>query len=152
MFEGCGCSSSSKSCLGVPPCSQMLHHVPRCCTMFPDAAPCPGDQRPLQYYTVADDAFLLQENLMKPFYHKDMIPSELNLQLQNIAGPKSHGECIWHHEQPIFFSKEDHTRTIEGNKDCACDMHTAQYATERDFKYFFRLMLTSQNSWRLQQL
>ena len=96
--------------------------------------------------------FLLQENLMKPFYHKDMIPSELNLQLQNIAGPKSHGECIWHHEQPIFFSREDHARTIEGNKDCACDMHTAQYATERDFKYFFRLMLTSQNSWRLQQL
>ena len=42
-------------------------------SMFPDAAPCPGDQRPLQYYIVADDAFPLQENLMKPFSHKDMI-------------------------------------------------------------------------------
>ena len=41
--------------------------------MFPDAAPCLGDQRPLQYYIVADDAFPLQENMMKPFSHKDMI-------------------------------------------------------------------------------
>ena len=83
--------------------NDMFLHVPRCCTMIPDAAPCPSDERPLQYYIVADDAFLLQENLMKPFYHKDMIPSELNLQLQNIAGPNSHGECIWHHEQPFSF-------------------------------------------------
>ncbi|XP_041372439.1 protein ALP1-like [Gigantopelta aegis] len=42
-------------------------------SMFPDSAPCPGDERPPSYYIVADDAFPLQENLMKPYSHKDMI-------------------------------------------------------------------------------
>ncbi|XP_041377183.1 uncharacterized protein LOC121389579 [Gigantopelta aegis] len=42
-------------------------------SMFPDPAPCPGDERPLSYYIIADDAFPLQENLMKPYLHKDMI-------------------------------------------------------------------------------
>ena len=42
-------------------------------SMFPDPAPCPGDERPLSYYICADDAFPLQENIMKPYSYKDMM-------------------------------------------------------------------------------
>ena len=41
-------------------------------SMFPDPAPCPGDERPISYYICADDAFPLQENLIKPFSYKEM--------------------------------------------------------------------------------
>ena len=41
--------------------------------MLPDPAPCPGDERSTSFYVCADDAFPLQENLMKPFSHKDML-------------------------------------------------------------------------------
>ena len=40
--------------------------------MFPDPAPLPGDERPSSFYIVADDAFPLKENIMKPFSYKDM--------------------------------------------------------------------------------
>ena len=34
-------------------------------SMFPDQAPCPGDERHLSYYICADDAFPLKRNIMK---------------------------------------------------------------------------------------
>ena len=41
--------------------------------VFPDAAPCPGDDRSHSYYICADDAFPLQENTVKSFSYKDML-------------------------------------------------------------------------------
>lgn len=39
---------------------------------FPAPKPVPGDQRPLSHFIIADDAFPLKENLMKPFSQRDM--------------------------------------------------------------------------------
>ena len=40
---------------------------------FPDPKPAPGDERPLGFAIIADDAFPLQETIMKPLSHKDML-------------------------------------------------------------------------------
>ena len=41
--------------------------------MFPDLAPCPGDERHLSYYICADDAFPLKGNIMKSYGYKVMM-------------------------------------------------------------------------------
>ena len=90
--------------------------------MFPDAAPCLSDQRPLQYYIIADDAFSLQDNLMKTFSHKDMIHQHRILTID-------------------YRGQEESLRThlaywtTACNKDYACDMRSEQHVARRGQHY-----------------
>lgn len=43
---------------------------------FPDPKPAPGDERPVNFYIVADEAFPLRENLMKPFAQRSLDPEK----------------------------------------------------------------------------
>ena len=89
--------------------------------MFPDAAPCPGDQRPLQYYIVTDDAFPLQDNMMKPFSHKDMIHQHriFNCRLSRARRVVENAFGILSNRFRVFFTKI----ALEGDEDCACALH-----------------------------
>ena len=39
---------------------------------FPEPAPVPGDNTPIPYFVVADEAFPLKENIMKPFSRRNL--------------------------------------------------------------------------------
>ena len=39
---------------------------------LPQPYPAPGDERPMSYFIVADDAFPLREYLLKPFPHRSL--------------------------------------------------------------------------------
>ena len=53
---------------------------------LPDPAPAPGDERPVSFCIVADDAFPLREYIMKPFSHRYM---DLDKRIFNYRLPRA---------------------------------------------------------------
>ena len=71
LYVDVGCNGKVNDA-GVFAATTLYDHLERRSAVFPEPEPLPGDDRPVSYLVVADEAFGLRENVMKPFPYRDL--------------------------------------------------------------------------------
>ena len=68
---------------------------------FPKPGPLGDRNTGVPYYLMGDEAFALQENMMKPYPHRSAIGDEKSLQLSTLQGKTNHRERLRHNVRKV---------------------------------------------------